>query len=158
MRNLIAAALALTAASSLPAQTAAPAASANPDLSTATPIGGKWIYAPTADGSEASFVGPTGVTQISIRCVRVSRRVTISKPASAAAPFLWVWTSTGTRNLPASFNPATRQLSASLPAFDQFLDAIAFSRGRVGYSVQGTPPLVVPSWAEPAKAIEDCRV
>ena len=86
------------------------------------------------------------------------RQVTLSKPATGAAPFISVWTTTQTRNLPSSYDPATRRLSATVPAFDPFLDAIAFSRGRVEFSVSGQPALVIPSWAEPARVIEDCRV
>ena len=61
----------------------------------------------TADGSEATFADAIGQPQLSVHCTRATRRVTIAKPASAAAPFLDVWTSSQTRSLPASFNPAT---------------------------------------------------
>ena len=154
MRLSIAAALALTAASSLPAQTA----SAIADLSTATPVGGNWSWAQTADGSEATFTDAYSRAQLTVHCARATRRVLIAKAASAAAPFLSVWTSSQTRNLPASFNPATGKLSAELAAFDSLLDAIASSRGRIGVSVSGSAALVVPPWAEIARAVEDCRV
>jgi hypothetical protein len=156
MRFRIAAALALLAASSLDAQTVAPAPAA--DLSTATPIAGNWVYSQTADGSEASFVSASAMPQLTIRCTRATRRVTIAKPASGAAPFLNIWTNAQTRDLPASFNPATQRLSADVASFDPLLDAIAFSRGRFGVSVSGTPALVVPAWAEVARVVEDCRV
>src|SRR5438477_6217697 len=109
MRVPIAAAFALIVASSLEAQTAAPAPApaAAQDLSTATPVAGSWVYAQTAAGSEASFVNATALPQLTIRCTRATRRVTVARPASGAAPFLNVWTSGQTRNLAASFNPAT---------------------------------------------------
>jgi hypothetical protein len=151
MRLTVAAALALIAASSLKAQTAVP------DLSTATPIAGNWVYASTADRSEASFVSASALPQLTIRCTIATRRVTISKPVSAVAPFLSVWTSAQTRSLPASFNPATTQLSADVVASDPLLDAIAFSRGRFGVSISDGPALVVPAWPEAARVIEDCR-
>jgi hypothetical protein len=150
----VAAAFALIAGSSVNAQTLAPAL----DLSTAAPISGSWVYAQSANGSEASFVNRSALPQLTIRCTRATRRITIAKPASAAAPFLTVWTSAQTRALPASFNPATQRLSADVMAYDPLLDAIAFSRGRFGVSVSGTPPLVMPAWAEVARVIEDCRV
>ena len=169
MKHRIAAALALTTASSLHAQTTAPAPApapgpapapvappAIPDLSTAVPTSGSWSYAATADGSEAVFLNPGAQPQVIIHCARTLRRVTISKTATSAAPFLSIWTSTQTRNLPASFNPATARLSADLAANDSLLDAIAFSRGRVGVGISGQL-LVVPPWAEPARVIEDCR-
>jgi hypothetical protein len=154
MRLPVVAALALTAASSLPAQTAPAIA----DLGTATPVGGNWSWAQTADGSEATFTDAYSRPQLTVHCTRATRRVSIAKAASAAAPFLSVWTSSQSRNLPASFNPATGKLSAELAAFDPLLDAIAASRGRIGVSVSGSAPLVVPPWAEIARAVEDCRV
>jgi len=83
--------------------------------------------------------------------------VTIAKPATGAAPFLLLWTTSLSRSLPASFNPATARLSATLGAWDPLLDAFAFSHGRVGVTVSGLAPLVVPAWAEVARVIEDCR-
>ena len=83
--------------------------------------------------------------------------MTIAKPASAAAPFLNVWTSSLTQSVPSSFNPATGRLTIGLGAYDPLLDAIVSSRGRIGVSVSGQPALVVPAWAEAARVIEDCR-
>ena len=154
MRFRVAAAFALIAGSSVNAQTVAPAL----DLSTATPIAGSWIYSMTGNGSEASFVNASALPQLTIRCTRATRRVTISRPASGAAAFLNIWTSAQTRGLPASFNPATQRLSAEVAASDPLLDAIAFNRGRFGVSVSGAATLVVPAWAEVARVIEDCRV
>jgi hypothetical protein len=151
MRFRIAVALTVTAASSLQAQTIA-------DLTTAPPIGGSWAWAQTADGSEASFTDAYSKVQLTIHCTKLTRRVSIAKAANAAAPTLSVWTSSQTRNLPASFNPATGKLSAELAAFDPLLDAIVGSRGRIGVAASGVAPLVVPTWAEVTRAVEDCRV
>jgi hypothetical protein len=153
MRFRVAAALALIAGPSVDAQTLAPAL----DLGTATPIAGSWVYSQTSQGSEASFLNASALPQLTIRCTRATRRITIAKPASAAAPFLTVWTSAQTRALPASFNPATMRISADVSAYDPLLDAITFSRGRFGVSVSGAPALVLPAWAEPARVVEDCR-
>ncbi len=155
MKFTIAAALALIVTTSLHAQGPAPAPPV--DFSVATPLPGTWTYAATADGSEASFVDANSRPQLFVRCARASRQVTIAKPATAAAPFLDIWTSSQVRNLPASYNPATYRLSAIVTAFDPLLDAIAFSRGRFSVSVQGTAALIVPAWEEPARVVEDCR-
>ncbi len=128
------------------------------DLSTATSIAGTWTYAATADGSEARFANVSGNPQLVVHCARAGRRVTISRPASAAAPFLNVWTSSLERSVASSFSPATGQLTIDLANFDPLLDAIASSRGRIGFTAGAQPPLIVPSWAEPARVIEDCRV
>ena len=158
MRLSIAAAFALIAAASLSAQTAVP------DFSAATPIAGSWTYSMTADGSEATFTNPSALPQLSIRCVRATRRVTIAKPATAAAPFMYVWTSSAVRSIPASFNPLTNRISIDVTSNDPLLGALAFSRGRIGVIVAqsaGSPAqsvqLVVPSWPEIARVVEDCR-
>jgi hypothetical protein len=158
MRIGIAAALALTAASSLDAQTAAPPAAAPAlDLSTASAMDGSWVYAPQPGGSSATFVNAANQPQLVMTCARASRQVTVSRPASGAAPFILVWTSSETRNLPSSWNPATGRLTASVSAYDRLLDAMAFSRGRIGFSALGLPVLVVPTWAEVGRVVEDCR-
>jgi hypothetical protein len=148
MHFRIGAAFALLAASSLHAQ----------DLSTATPIGGAWTYAPAVDGSEAVFANSTGSPQLWLHCTRATRRISIAKPATAAAPFLNIWTSSLSRSVAASFNPATARLTIDLGAYDPLLDAIVTSRGRVGFTVGAQPALIVPPWAEAARVIEDCRV
>jgi len=128
------------------------------DLGTATPIPGSWSYMPTADGSDAIFSNTAGSPQLWVHCTRATRRVTISRPASAAAPLLNIWTSSMTKSAPSSFNPATGRLTIDFSNYDPLLDAIVSSRGRVGFTVATQPSLVVPPWAEPARVIEDCRV
>jgi hypothetical protein len=147
------AALALIAATSVHAQTAPVATYAQ-----ATPIAGSWSYRAIANGSEAVFANAAAQPQLTIRCTRTTRRVSIAKPATGAAPFLFVWTSSNTRNLPASFQPTTAQLVADLAAMDPILDAITFSRGRFAVSASGSPPLVLPAWPELTRVVEDCRV
>jgi len=147
MRLQIAAALALLAVSSAEAQ----------DLSTAAPVAGSWSYAPMTDGSEAVFANDSGMPQLWVHCIRATRRVSISRAATAAAPLLNVWTSSLAKGLPSSFNPTSGRLTIDLANYDPLLDAIVSSRGRVGFTVGAQPPLVVPPWAEPARVIEDCR-
>jgi hypothetical protein len=150
MRMALCAALALTAGSSLHAQ-------ALSDLATATPLTGTWSYAAIAGGSEAKFSNTSGFPQLWVQCTRATRRVSIARPAGAAAPFVSVWTSSQTRSVPSAFNPATGRLTIELAAFDPLLDAIASSRGRVGFTIGAQPPLVVPPWPEASRVIEDCR-
>ena len=155
MNRFRVAALALACASPLSAQTATTTAAV--DLQYSTPIAGDWIYGRTATGSEASFRNGAGPAQLTLRCTRATRRVTIAKAATGAAPFLSVWTSSLSRSIPASYQPTTQQLVADLAAMDGLLDAMAFSRGRLGVSVTGQPALVLPSWEEIARVVEDCR-
>ena len=151
MRFPIVAALALIAPAALLAQPV------SPDLSTAVPIAGTWTYAAVSGGSDATFANASAMPQLSIRCTGATRRVAIAKPANAAAPFLNIWTDSLKRSVAASFNPQTARLTAELAAYDPLLDAIAFSRGRIGVTVNGVPTLVVPAFPEIARVIEDCR-
>ena len=166
MRFGIIAAFALAAASSLNAQTvqqnAAPtipsATAPVPfDFATATPVAGDWQYSSANGASEARFLGSQGQVQLTVRCTIAARRITISKPAPGAAPFLNIWTSAQTRALPASFLPSTATLNADVGAYDPLLDAIIFSRGRFAVGIAGQPTLVLPAWAEAERVIEDCR-
>ena len=127
------------------------------DYTAATPLPGRWTSAVTTDGSEASFVDNAGRAQLWLHCARASRVVTIARPANAAAAFLSVWTSSATRNVPASFNPATGRSTASLSAYDSLLDALAMSRGRIAIGVGSASTLVAPAWPEIAHLVEDCR-
>jgi hypothetical protein len=90
--------------------------------------------------------------------------VTIAKPATGAAPFMYVWTSSAVRSVPASFNPLTNRISIDVISNDPLLDALVFSRGRIGVIVAQSAgaaapsvQLVVPSWPEIARVVEDCR-
>ncbi len=159
MRFFLAAAFALAAASSLPAQTPtpAPAPPADPDLTYALPVAGNWTFAATSDGSAATFLSPSAMPQLAIRCSRATRRVSISRAGTAAVPFLNLWTSTLTRSVPASFDPATARITIQLAAYDPLLDALAFTRGRFAVYVSGSPALVLPAWPEVFRVIEDCR-
>lgn len=122
------------------------------------PAAGSWTYAATTDGSEATFASEAGATQMTIRCTRSTRRIALVKAASAASPTMWVWTSSQQKNLPATYDAATGRVSADVGAYDPLLDAIASSRGRIGFSTSGVAALVVPPWADVGRVIEDCRV
>lgn len=43
------------------------------------------------------------------------------------------------------------------PASDPHLDLLAFSRGRILVSIAGMDDLVLPSWPEFGRVVEDCR-
>jgi hypothetical protein len=128
------------------------------DQSAARIMDGTWTYAATAAGGEAQFRNAAGQPQIFLTCTRASRQVAIARPATGAAPMLQLWTSSAARNLPASFNPATRRLTATVSAADSLLDALAMSRGRIAVSISGQPAIVAPAWGEISRVVEDCRL
>ncbi|HYG48700.1 MAG TPA: hypothetical protein VD846_12275 [Allosphingosinicella sp.] len=119
-----------------------PALQAAPDLPL-TP--GDWSYAADPGGSVARF-GAAGGDGFSLRCEAGGRRILLSREGSNAG--LRVLTSYGRRALPAG---------ASLPAADPLLDEMVFSRGRFTVEADGRPALIMPTWPEPARVIEDCR-
>jgi hypothetical protein len=151
MHRLFAAAIALVAASPLAAQSNAV------DLGVATPLPGRWSFIPNATGGDAVFADSAGRTQLTLRCSRATRRVTLSKPAATAVPAITIWTSSTRRNVATSFNPATGSISAEIVATDPLLDAMAFSRGRFAINVANAPALVLPAWPEVSRVAEECR-
>ena len=153
MLSGIAVALALIAQASPSA--AGPPIQAN--LQYAMPIAGSWSYALRADGSEAIFSDASQRPQLTIRCTRSTRHVALLKNATTASTSMWIWTSSQTKSLPATFDASTGRVSVDLGAYDPLLDAIASSRGRIGFSTSGLAALVVPPWADVARVIEDCR-
>jgi len=154
MHLSIVAALALAAQAS-PAREGTPVAS---NLEYSMPVEGSWAWSATAGGSEAVFSNASAAPQFTIRCTRSNRRIALIKTAASASPTMWVWTSSQQKNLPAIYDSAAGTVTAELGAYDPLLDAIASSRGRIGFSTSGVAALVVPPWAEVGRVIEDCRV
>lgn len=107
---------------------------------------GDWSYSGDAAGTLAQF--GAGKPAFALRCAPAARQLVVERSGAAAGTRLVVRTSFGERVLAAG---------AALPAADPFLDQIAFSRGRFTVAADGLLMLVIPSWPEPARAIEDCR-
>lgn len=150
---------ALALAAPVSAATTAAAALPAFDYSIANPASGSWAYSPTATGSVASFRSAAGqAPQLTLTCNRTVRRVSIARPAGGAAPYLFVWSTSMNRNVPAGFNPATHLLTAELTAYDKLLDALAFSRGRIVVGPSNGTAFVAPAWPDIIRVIEDCRV
>ena len=134
---------ALFLAAPLGAQPAAPYFDAYRNTSLSA---GDWTYAATASGSEARF----GATFV-VRCDRATRLVLLQRlisPGSTANAMV-IATDSAVRSFATS--------AVRLSALDSLLDAIAFSRGRIVVSGGGGAALILPSWPEAARSIEDCR-
>lgn len=134
-----------------------PAAPAPPaDWRDAPITAGGWAYRPDPTGATAMFGRAGAEAGFVARCDRAGRAVTLSIAGTAPAT-LAITTSTSRRALPAG--PLAGQpgrVGATLPASDRFLDDMVYSRGR--FMVQaGGAMLLIPSWPEFARAIEDCR-
>ena len=106
---------------------------------------GQWRYRSVVGGSEAAWSDANGRAQLSVICALATRRLLITRLGGGVPITIFT---TGTTRLLAS---------PSLAATDTLLDQIAFSRGRFAVAAPGAALLVLPSWAEPVRAIEDCR-
>ena len=119
---------------------------------------GTWRYArDDRTGSSAAFA-VAGMEPVAVvRCDLPNRRIFLSRSGQTPSP-MTVRTSSTTRVLPAgATGGAPPYVAAVLPATDPLFDAIAFSRGRFVLEQNGMPPMALPTWAEVARVIEDCR-
>lgn len=115
---------------------------------------GDWRFDPARATAE---FGTPGAPLFSVRCDAAARQIVLTRTGTAAGNTLTVRTSFGLRSLPLETAGGSPQLVARVPAGDRMLDGMVFSRGRFTVQVPGTPMLVVPAFAEPARVIEDCR-
>lgn len=117
---------------------------------------GSWQYLPGSPVSSARY-GDARTAQFIVRCDAVARRVTIMR-AGTAAEFT-ITTSSRTARFPAGHidESGAAMSGVILNATDAFLDELVFSRGRIAVQSPGLVSLAIPAWAEPARAIEDCR-
>lgn len=118
---------------------------------------GDWSYRQEGQGTIASFGLRTDQPELSLRCDRSSRQVQIARRGEAAGP-ITIRTSTTARSLAARPTPGAQPyVAAMLPATDPILDAMGYSRGRFVVEMPPLAPLVVPTWAEVQRVVEDCR-
>jgi hypothetical protein len=117
---------------------------------------GSWTYDGGAQQVQASF-GASPPSFI-IRCDLQSRQVQLLRPGTTTGNAMTVQTSDSRRTLPLSVTPDTSATPyVTLNAQDPLFDSLAFSRGHFSVEVPGLPMLVIPSWPEPARVVEECR-
>jgi len=117
---------------------------------------GGWAYRQDARGAIASF-GQAGAAPVfTLRCDRGSRRMFASAPGAIAGA-LTISASTMAKAFAASpAGGSAGYLTADITPTDPILDAAAFSRGRFTVTA-GAAQIVMPTWPEVARVIEDCR-
>lgn len=130
-----------------PAPVPAPPPAPNWADRVATP--GNWTYASEGGGSVARFG-----SQFAMRCVG-GNQIALERAGASGASSITIRTTSVTRALPARAQGGN--VVATLPARDNLLDAIGFSRGRFAVEVAGTTGLILPTWAEVQRVVEDCR-
>lgn len=114
---------------------------------------GSWEWSRTPTGSLATFAAG----QFVVRCNTAQQSVTLLRAAAGSGGQvpMSITTTQGTRAVLA--NPSEGTVAVTLPARDPVLDAMAFSRGRFAIAAPGSPTLILPSWTEVSRVIEDCR-
>jgi hypothetical protein len=118
---------------------------------------GSWSYTRDTRGGLAAYGVGSGAPALAIRCEATTRRIIISRPGSVAGT-MTLRATTGARAYAATpIAGAVPTVAAELLPTDPQLDAVAFSRGRFLVGFSGGTDVVVPSWPEVARVIEDCR-
>jgi len=131
---------------------------------------GDWVWTARAGGGEARF-GQAGRPPIAIMaCDRAGGVVRIAlppdpaqgqsaqgQPAATRPATIATSTSSGTFVAEPHAIDALSTLAITLPVAHRLLDAMAFSRGRFRVEIGGLPPVVLPSWSEVGRVVEDCR-
>jgi hypothetical protein len=119
---------------------------------------GNWYYSAQAGSTQALFGPANSEAAFIVRCDRSRRQITISREGAATGNIMTIRTTGTARNYPLSVQaePLNYVYTTTSPA-DRFLDEMVFSRGRFSVEVSGTPRLLLPTWPEPARVVEDCR-
>lgn len=126
----------------MPTPTPAPVPAAGSDWRDWPVTPGNWSYRREAAGSVAIY--GVGAGLFSIRCDSAGGRLILTR-TGVTAPLTLRTSST------------ERTVVGPLPASDQLLDAMGYSRGRFIVETPGMSPLVIPAWPEVLRVAEDCR-
>jgi len=122
------------------------------------PAAGIWVYREDERGSVALYGEPDRAALFLVRCDQAARRIYFSMEGSIdggtgtmAFQATHGDTSYVARNSPESY------IVAATRATDDYLDKIAFSRGRIAVTVAGQPVIAIPNWPQMTRVFEDCR-
>lgn len=120
---------------------------------------GDWTYVQSGTRSHAAYGPANSEAEFVIGCDKATRTIHLVRagPAQGSIP-MRILTETADRMLSAqASHDGFAVVTATLPANDRLLDAMAFSKGRFAVEVPGLETLYLPSWAEVSRVIEDCR-
>ena len=124
---------------------------------------GEWRWQLEGTRSVARYGTPGAAPLVKLACDRAAGQVLLARAGSGAEipgshiPMA-ITTTTGTR--PLTSEPAVSEpgwVTTAIRTTDPILDSMAFSRGRFALDTAGLPMLLLPSWPEVSRVIEDCR-
>jgi hypothetical protein len=122
---------------------------------------GDWTYGRMSNESRASYGDGVSAPVFSLSCDISAGSVIAARPGQfedGVTGGMVLTTTTGSKTFPAANDPTGQvRVISRIAAVDPQLDAIAFSRGRFMVAVKGGGELILPTWPEIARVIEDCR-
>jgi hypothetical protein len=121
---------------------------------------GTWVYRQDDRGSLALYGEANSDALFLVRCNQADRRIIFSFAGSldGASGTMAFQATHGDASYVAQNSPgAEPYIVAATNAADEYLDTIAFSRGRIAVTVTGHPLVAVPTWPQMTRVFEDCR-
>lgn len=121
---------------------------------------GTWIYREDERGSLALYGEPDAEALFMVRCNQAERRIYFSfagEIAGESGTMAFQATHGDTSYAARNGSGAQPYIVAATSASDDYLDKIAFSRGRIAVTVTGQPVAAVPNWPQMTRVFEDCR-
>lgn len=122
---------------------------------------GDWTYGRTANASRAAYGDGVSAPVFSLSCDIAAGAVIAARSGQfepGVTGVMILTATTGSKTFPAANDPVGQtQVISRITATDPQLDAIAFSRGRFMVTVKGAAELILSTWPEIARVIEDCR-
>lgn len=123
---------------------------------------GSWNYTDygQGQGKRALFSDPDNLFYFSLSCVTQPNgpEILLTRTGRPAKRELAMTIRTETTQRVLAAQRLGAEITAvTVPASDPLLDAMALSKGRFAVEVEGEVPLILPSWAEVTRVIEDCR-
>jgi hypothetical protein len=122
---------------------------------------GNWSYLQSGPLTSAAYGAAGSAPLFVVQCNRSAMRISFLRLGNFPEGDTGRMTIRATTGLQtyAVANQTTEPpyIAVATAPSDPHLDAMAFSRGRFVVSVKGTRDLVIPSWQELTRVIEDCR-
>lgn len=119
---------------------------------------GDWNWRGGAGSGDtyAEFDSADGENLVHLRCEPDNGELVLSLASdNLASDAVTIHTETQSRVLAADAGESS--LSTRIDREDDLLDAMAFSRGRIAFEVEGDIAFAVPAYPEITRVIEDCR-